>query len=160
MSMRIDEARQHHSTLTVVDQRSRQERAPFNILSRTHGQYLSICAKHCGIGYHSHVAHVGAAQRSTAGGNRSDELTDIGQQKRAIANLISPLFRHGNLDLLLAREASCLGISGISVSHNANPRIIGEHPLDAPRHLTRSIRDCYLPRVLRVSDADPTTVMD
>src|SRR5688572_6306564 len=42
---------------------------------------------------------------------------------------------------------------------NADPRIVGQHSLEAKSHLGRAIRYNHLPRMQRITDADASTVM-
>jgi hypothetical protein len=84
--MRIHKAGQHHSAVTVVNQRSGSQRSLFHIFSGTNRKYLSIRTEHRSVRNNAQIAHISAAQRSFAGGNGSDKLTDVGQEKRAIAN--------------------------------------------------------------------------
>jgi hypothetical protein len=64
------------------------------------------------------------------------------------------------LDVMaLRRRDRCL-VTGIRVARHANPRIVGQYPLDARAHFRAAVGNQYLPRVQRIADTDAATVME
>jgi len=52
------------------------------------------------------------------------------------------------------------GIACVHVPGDADAGIIGEDAFDAGGHLRRAVGDDYLPRMLRIADADAASIVD
>src|SRR5688572_4758709 len=86
-----------------------------------------------------------------------------GQTVPSLRNIGSAARRgpdHRRVERHALRDRHGVLVAGIGVAHDADRRIVPEHPLDAPRSGRRAVADDHDTRVLRIPHADAAAVMD
>src|SRR2546427_9584957 len=85
-----------------------------------------------------------------------------GARRRAacsVARLPGGLRAHGEPNAVAAGGVERLGVPGVRVARDAEPRVVREHAFQPPPRRRRAVGDAHLPRMQRVADARAAAVM-